>query len=437
MVDNTVILGAGIIGVATAYYLSSSQNPKSIHLVEPSPKLFASASGNAGGFLAADWFTSSVAELGRLSFDEHRRIAEEFNGREKWGYSRSTSISLSPGRESQRATRADDWLRQGESREFAASARDNEQVGGDGWEPDWLRNGEGDTMEMISEEDNTAQVWVRTIIAPSSSTTLMALTLRTTSDPFRLSQFLLERCLERGVQLHHPAKAISIGKDVRDELASICILDTTTNTETDIPCFKLLIAAGVWSPRVFSDLFTTSEFCVPAQSLAGHSLVVKSPRWTSTMEGKSCHAIFTRDPQGYSPEVFSRLGGEIYIAGLNSDAIPVPELATASTINENAIIALLATSRRLLGRSHDDAEIEILRKGLCFRPVTKKGTPILSKIADQSLGGVNTRPDGEGGVFLAAGHGPWGITLGLGTGKVMAGIIQGKTVSADVSRLSF
>ncbi|RDW62111.1 hypothetical protein BP6252_11544 [Coleophoma cylindrospora] len=413
MVDDTVILGAGIIGVATAYYLSSSQNPKSIHLVEPSPKLFASASGNAGGFLAADWFTSSVAELGRLSFDEHRRIAEEFNGREKWGYSRSTSISLSPGRESLRATRAD-WLRQGESRRFTASAKDNEQVVGNGWEPDWLRHAEGDSMEMISEEADTAQV-----------------------DPLRLSQFLLERCLERGVQLHHPAKAISIGNDVRDELASICILNTTTNTETHVPCFKLLIAAGVWSPRVFSDLFTTSKFCVPVQSLAGYSLVVKSPRWTSTMEGKSCHAIFTHDPQGYSPEVFSRLGGEIYIAGLNSDAIPVPQLATASTISENAIIALLATSRRLLRRSHDDAEIEILRKGLCFRPVTRKGTPILSKIADQNLGDVNTRPDGEGGVFLAAGHGPWGITLSLGTGKVMAEIIQGKTVSADVSRLSF
>lgn len=213
-------------------------------------------------------------------------------------------------------------------------------------------------------------------------------------------------------------------------------MNTETNAETDIPCTKILIAAGAWSPRVFSNLFTRSKFRIPIQSLAGHSLVVKSPRWTTALEGKGCHAIFSSDPGGYSPEVFSRLGGEIYIAGLNSDAIPLPDLATKTTIDETVVAKLLVTSKQLLGKSHDDTEIEIVRKGLCFRPVTRKGTPILSRISDQSLGGVSTRPDGEGGVFLAAGHGPWGITLSLGTGKVMAEIIQGRPVSADVNGLS-
>lgn len=54
--SSTVILGAGIIGCATAYYLSHSGHtkPDTIHLVEASEELFASASGKAGGFLAAD-----------------------------------------------------------------------------------------------------------------------------------------------------------------------------------------------------------------------------------------------------------------------------------------------------------------------------------------------------------------------------------------------
>lgn len=54
--SSTVIVGAGIIGCATAYYLSHSGHtkPDTIHLVEASPELFASASGKAGGFLAAD-----------------------------------------------------------------------------------------------------------------------------------------------------------------------------------------------------------------------------------------------------------------------------------------------------------------------------------------------------------------------------------------------
>jgi glycine/D-amino acid oxidase-like deaminating enzyme len=52
----TVILGSGIIGLSTAYFLSGSGNtdPKSIHLVDASTELFRCASGLAGGFLSAD-----------------------------------------------------------------------------------------------------------------------------------------------------------------------------------------------------------------------------------------------------------------------------------------------------------------------------------------------------------------------------------------------
>ena len=54
--QSTVIIGAGIIGCATAYNLAHSGNtkPDTIHLVEASPELFASASGRAAGFCAAD-----------------------------------------------------------------------------------------------------------------------------------------------------------------------------------------------------------------------------------------------------------------------------------------------------------------------------------------------------------------------------------------------
>jgi glycine/D-amino acid oxidase-like deaminating enzyme len=53
---STVIVGSGIIGLSTAYFLSESGNtdPKNIHLVDASSDLFRCASGFAGGFLAAD-----------------------------------------------------------------------------------------------------------------------------------------------------------------------------------------------------------------------------------------------------------------------------------------------------------------------------------------------------------------------------------------------
>jgi glycine/D-amino acid oxidase-like deaminating enzyme len=54
--SNTVILGSGIIGVSTAYYLSQSSNtpPDSIHLVDPIAEFFHCASGFAGEYLASD-----------------------------------------------------------------------------------------------------------------------------------------------------------------------------------------------------------------------------------------------------------------------------------------------------------------------------------------------------------------------------------------------
>lgn len=401
----TVILGAGIIGVSTAYYLSFSLTPSSIHLIEPSPELFSSASGFAGGFLAADWFSASVSELGRLSFEEHARIAREFGGAERWGYRRSTGLSYSVGRKG-REKSGEDWLREGTSRA---------DVAGDGASskadraPGWLARKEGDVVEVISEKGSTAQV-----------------------EPRLLCQFLLKSCLDRGVQLHQPYRAVSIGKDEHGQLATLSVLDTETNIESDIPCARILIAAGAWSTQVFSTLFPNSKRKLPLSSLAGYSLVVRCTNWGNENEA-DCHAIFTTEAS-YSPEIFSRANGEIYIAGMNFSTLPLPNLPGESEIDADAIRALQSSAERLLV-AEKDGDLETVRKGLCFRPVTERGTPILGRIPDQDLGGIKTKGASEGGVWLAAGHGPWGISMSLGTGKVMAEMIQGEPTSASVSRL--
>lgn len=219
---------------------------------------------------------------------------------------------------------------------------------------------------------------------------------------------------------------------MRDELSSIRLVNTTTNIVSDIPCSKILIAAGAWSPQVFSTLFPTSQTKIPISSLAGHSLVVRSPGWSKEHEWDGCHAIFTRDEDGFGPELFSRIGGEIYISGVNDASLELPELATESKIEEIAIDKLKKAAQRFLGTPEKPEEIEIVRKGLCFRPLTKQAWPIIAKIHDENLGGLSTRGDGDGGVWLAAGHGSWGISFSLGTGKVMSEMILGRPTSVNV-----
>jgi hypothetical protein len=93
-----------------------------------------------------------------LSFEEHKRLAEEFGGRERWGYTRSTGTSYTAGKKKGNG-RGDDWLRHGSSRAEAATEIISEFVAEDDG-PRWLRRGEGDNVEVISDDGSTAQVWI-------------------------------------------------------------------------------------------------------------------------------------------------------------------------------------------------------------------------------------------------------------------------------------
>lgn len=150
----TVILGSGIIGLSTAYYLSQHQPGSSIHLVDSSPELFASASGYAGGFLAKDWFPPSVAALGALSYEEHRKLAEREGGREKWGYTRSVTVSYEPRGRRAAGKRGEDWLLEGTSRVGIVSDRGDKK----GEIPGWLRRVEGDAVSVVDDGEGTALV---------------------------------------------------------------------------------------------------------------------------------------------------------------------------------------------------------------------------------------------------------------------------------------
>lgn len=151
----TVILGSGVIGLSTAYYLARQQPGSSIHLVDSSPKLFASASGYAGGFLARDWFHGSISELGALSFDAHRALAEAEEGRDRWDYSRSVTLSYDPGGRRDDHRRGEDWLLEGASRVGVVGDRPERT---EGEAPVWLRRADGDAVSVVDDGEGTATV---------------------------------------------------------------------------------------------------------------------------------------------------------------------------------------------------------------------------------------------------------------------------------------
>jgi len=139
---DTVIIGTGIIGLSTAYYLSLSSPKTKIHLIEASPRLFSSAYGYSAGFLASDWYGPANASLGALSFRLHKELAEENDGRKRWGYSRSTGTSHVAGKRSGKRGREGD-LRGVGAREQMAGTHDFSAGKG----PAWLTREDGDRVE--------------------------------------------------------------------------------------------------------------------------------------------------------------------------------------------------------------------------------------------------------------------------------------------------
>lgn len=151
----TVIIGSGIIGLSTAYYLSKRQPGSSIHLVDSSPELFASASGYAGGFLAKDWFPPVVMPLAELSYKEHVKLAEEHNGRERWAFAKCVTIGHELNSKDKKGNfKGDkDWLEDGGSR---AGLVEERRETGDDSVPSWLRRVDGDSVEVIDDDGGTA-----------------------------------------------------------------------------------------------------------------------------------------------------------------------------------------------------------------------------------------------------------------------------------------
>ena len=71
---NVIIIGAGVIGSAIAYYLSRKSIKATV--IERCDTACA-ASGKSGGFLARDWCVGQPQDpLAQLSFDLHTDLAD-------------------------------------------------------------------------------------------------------------------------------------------------------------------------------------------------------------------------------------------------------------------------------------------------------------------------------------------------------------------------
>ncbi|KAM0434135.1 hypothetical protein ACHAPT_004080 [Fusarium lateritium] len=409
---NIVVVGGGIIGCTTAYYLT--RHPKfnpalhTVTLLEAAPSVAPGASGKAGGLLAL-W--AYPACLVPLSYRLHAELAAEHDGPRRWGYRRLGCGSFDAVVSRDRIKAMQQVAEEGKTWEKLpkqnGAAKDLLEAGRLPEDLDWVdRDVVNNWAEMGSPgATETAQV-----------------------HPLHFTTAIAELAQQAGTKIHTNTKVTKVNSS-KTGVESVEYLDRETDEKKTIDgVTDIVVAAGPWTSKVLPR--------AKIEGLRAHSVVYDVE--------VSPYAIFTdielppdfvpehrakmgqkrRHKGRVDPEIYARPFGEAYACGEPDTNVPLPETADQVECDEaqcDDIISYLGTISPVL------AAAPIKAKQACYLPrhirFGQESGPLL---------GRTTVP----GLFVAAGHTCWGIQNGPGTGKLMAEFVfDGGAKSANVDKL--
>lgn len=355
-----VIVGAGIVGVATAYYLSISGNLPITIIDAVGPA--AASSGKAGAFLTncPPSFRRGIESndkrklLFEKSFDLHQQLSKELGLESFCQVQNYQSIDAnddtninSNGNEHQHDSRL---------KEIAANGRGT-PLSGD--------------AALVDPAELVFKLMDEVLSKPNSS--------------FRqatIKGLHIEESCVTGIRLED------------NEVISI---------DDDEP---LVIALGPWSARIEDWL----GIPMPIEGVLSTSLVYQDGILDSDV---GTAYFFDEDSNGCHLEIFGRQDKSLYVSGcgeshvistrqLRSDERPCP---TEPCMPDKVRAAAAQTSLERAGYQHSDDPTT----KACIRPISPDGVPVIGKLI--------------GNVYVGTGGGPWGITWGPLMGQSLAALI--------------
>ncbi|OMP83202.1 hypothetical protein BK809_0004583 [Diplodia seriata] len=207
-----------------------------------------------------------------------------------------------------------------------------------------------------------------------------------------------------------------------------------------IPAQHLILAAGPWTASLLATILPLLPIDLGFSPLAGDFLVFQNPHG---LTNSSLSAVFLDSIVGHKLEFVGWNDKTIWVcAQANSSAI-LPEPGSFHKPDPNMISELMAYANRFINPAHgyhgqkNPLELRVVNKGRAFRPSTKSGLPIIAAVPRTKLthGWRSDASDDKlSGIFVCSGHGPHGIVLGMGTGKIMSDLVLGQEPEVDISQ---
>lgn len=399
---NIVIIGGGIIGCTSAYYLtrhpSFDPSKHTVTLLEAS-EVAGGASGKAGGLLGLWAYPSSIVPL---SYRLHKELADEHNGADRWGY-RAVHVAQVDciGRKPEKAT-SNGSKAENDKENVSLQKRSKEALGklraaGVPKELDWIDPEALKYYDEMGTPATTAQV-----------------------HPFQFTTAMSELAREAGVDIrtNSPVSKINYSTDGKS-VESVSYTTSDTQGPQTVPATDIILAAGPWTSRLLPS--------APIEALRAHSVVIKPSRPVSA------YCLFTEiklpsDKKGrgetVAPEIYARPNNQVYACGEGDRLVPLPSLSSDVQVDESKCDEIAAQVGAI---SAELREGVITHRQACYLPNVGAGAGVQGPLV--GLTGVK-------GLVLAAGHTCWGIQNGPGTGKLVSEfVLEGEAKSAKVKGL--
>ena len=355
-----VILGGGIQGVATAYFLAQRGVPSTI--VER-VEIAAAASGKAGGFLAGGWGDGGVTqELHRVSFSLHESLAETLKLET---YRKIPTLSVAGGASSPDQRPPVSWL-------------------------------DGDVARAELMDENTAQVTPAELVRRMHEESQRVPGARTILRAEATEVLLDANDAVTGVEIRHH------NDDESESNANV------ENAIERIECDVVVVAMGPWSCRA-TDWFDGLE--VPMTGIKSVSLLFDASRAVAEEPA----ALFcAEDANACHLEVYPRSTGEVYICGCGgSEYVDETRLRPGGDLDSAARVTTDVSRVKAASASFKGLSASVGKNGpkktqTCMRPCVTDALPVIGPVP------------GYEGAFINCAHNCWGILWAPASGKALA-----------------